>query len=196
MAESIKEVKMKSEIDSRNIFLRGTHVYLVALSQEDVVNSNWYGWFNDEELCKTLQQHYYPNTLELQLDFFRKNIGNSDSKLQLGICKPENATLLGIISLSNIDFINRKAEISAVIGEAEGRNINIFRESCQLLCDHAFNTLNLNKIYGGSISKELADLMCRFLKGKREGVAREDIYKRGTYHDAYLYGILRQDFYS
>jgi [ribosomal protein S5]-alanine N-acetyltransferase len=187
---------MKNSIDPRNIFLRGKHVTLVALSKEDVISSNWYGWFNDEELCKTLQQHYFPNTLDSQLDFYQKSISNSSTKLQLGICKVNDPNLLGIISLNNIDFINRKAEISAVIGEAEGRNINIFRESCLLICDHAFNSLNLNKIYGGSISKELADLMCRFLKGKREGLLRADIFKNGAYHDAHLYGILRDEFYS
>lgn len=187
---------MKEKIDPRDIFLKGKHVYLVALTRDQVASSNWYGWFNDEELCKTLQQHYFPNTLDLQLEFYEKNIANSGSKLQLGICKIDDPKLLGIISLNNIDFINRKTEISAVIGEVEGRNINIFREACMLICDHAFNSLNMNKIYGGSISKELVDLMCRFLKGKREGIARSDIFKHGKYHDAHLYGILREEFYS
>lgn len=187
---------MINEIDERNVFLRGKHVYLKALTKEDVINSSWYGWFNDEELCKTLQQHYFPNTLDQQLDFFQKNIASSLTKIQLGICKPECSAILGVISLNNIDYINRKAEISAVIGEPAGRNINIFRESCELICRHAFNTLNLNKIYGGSISKELVGLMCKFLKGKEEGILRSDIYKNGEYHDAFLYGILKKDFYS
>ncbi|MBV9988008.1 MAG: GNAT family N-acetyltransferase [Chitinophagaceae bacterium] len=187
---------MTNPIDNRDIFLRGKHVYLKALTRDDVIRSNWYGWFNDEELCKTLQQHYYPNTLESQLEFYQKNIAGSSSKIQLGICKTDNADILGVISLNNIDYINSKAEISAVIGEPSGRNINIFRESCVLICQHAFNTLNLNKVYGGSISKELAELMCKFLKGKMEGVIRSDIYKNGAYHDAHVYGILKEDFYA
>ena len=188
---------MKIEIDERDIFLRGKEVYLKVLTKQDVIHSNWYGWFNDEELCKTLQKHYFPNSLEQQLEFYQANINTTSmTKIQLGVCKTNSPLILGIISLNNIDYINRKAELSAVIGEPGGRNINVFRESCQLICRHAFGTLNLNKVYGGSISKELVGLMCKFLKGKEEGILRSDIYKGGEYHDAFLYGILKKDFYS
>ena len=187
---------MINQIDKRNVFLKGKHVYLKVLTKEDAINSNWYGWFNDQELCKPLQHHYFPNPVEQQIEFWQTNIVGSLTKIQLGICKPESSVILGVISLNNIDYINRKAEISAVIGELEGRNINIFRESCELICRHAFNTLNLNKVYGGSISKELVGLMCKFLKAKEEGILRSDIYKNGEYHDAFLYGILKNDFFS
>jgi RimJ/RimL family protein N-acetyltransferase len=36
--------------------------------------------------------------------------------------------------------------------------------------------------------------MCRTLGCKEEGVARQDIYKNGKYNDAYLYGLLREEF--
>ena len=47
---------MSQEIDSRDIFLKGKHVFLKALTREDAITSDWYGWFNDEELCNTLQR--------------------------------------------------------------------------------------------------------------------------------------------
>jgi RimJ/RimL family protein N-acetyltransferase len=182
------------KIDHRDIFLKGKNIYLKVLTKDDVLNSNWYGWFNDEELCKTLQKHYYPNTIEMQYDFWEKNILNSQTKIQLGICKIDNSKILGIVSLNNIDLINRRAEMSAVIGEQEGRGVNLFIEACKLLFSHAFFTLNLNRIYGGSISKELVTLLCRTLGCKEEGVARQDIYKNGKYNNSYLYGLLREDF--
>jgi len=181
-------------IDNRDIFLKGNKVILKVLTRHDVINSNWYGWFNDEELCRTLQKHYYPNSLENQIDFFEKQVKESNTKIQLGVCVKDNNTILGIVSLSNIDYINRKAEFSAIIGEPEGRNIEIYIEACKLLFNHAFNSLNLNRLYGGSISKELVVLMCRILGCKQEGSARQDIFKSGTYHDAYLYSILREEF--
>lgn len=184
---------MKS-IDQRDVFLKGKHVLLKVLTKEDVLTSNWYGWFNDQELCKTLQKHYYPNSVEMQLEFWEKSVRNSDDKIQLGICKIDNPKILGIISLNNIDFINRKAEMSAIIGEQEGRGVSLFIEACRLLFSHAFNALNLNRIYGGSISRELVILMCRSLGCKEEGLARQDIYKNGKYNDAYLYGLLKEEF--
>lgn len=182
------------KIDQRDVFLKGQNVFLKVLTKDDVINSNWYGWFNDEELCKTLQKHYYPNSVEMQLEFWGKNIYNSDTKIQLGICNIDDPKILGIISLNNIDLINRRAELAVVIGEQEGRGISLFIEACKLLFNHAFSTLNLNRIYGGSMSKELVSLMCRILGCKEEGVARQDIYKNGKYNDAYLYGLLREEF--
>jgi len=186
-------MKEINSLDPRNIFLAGKNVVLKVLTKDDVLHSNWYGWFNDEQLCKTLQKHYYPNTLEAQLDFWEKN-SNRNDKIQLGICKPGDARLLGIISLNNIDLINRKAEISAVIGEPGARSVNLFVESCKLLFNHAFNSLNLNRIYGGSLSKELVILMCRTLGCREEGVGRSDIYKDGKYCDSYRYGVLKDEF--
>jgi RimJ/RimL family protein N-acetyltransferase len=185
---------MTQAIDKRDIFLRGKHVILKVLSKEDVLNSGWYGWFNDEELCKTLQKHYFPATMESQVTFWEQNIRNASDRIQLGICRIGGGPIVGIISLTNIDFINSKAEMSIVIGERSAHNINIFADSCKLLFNHAFYTLNLNRIYGGSISKELVMLLCRLLKCKNEGVSRQEIYKHGQYHDAYRYAVLREEF--
>ena len=52
-------------LDNRNIFLRGKNIHLISMSENEIKNSNWHGWFNDEEVCKTLQKHYYPNSLRL-----------------------------------------------------------------------------------------------------------------------------------
>ncbi|MBN8703041.1 MAG: GNAT family N-acetyltransferase [Bacteroidetes bacterium] len=185
---------MQEVIDPRDIFIKGKSVVLKALTKSDVENSNWYGWFNDEELSKTLQKHYFPNSLESQLDFWEKNILNSRDKLQLGICRTDSSNLLGVVSLNNIDFINRKCEYAIVVGEKSGQNINIFLETTNLIFNHAFNTLNMNRIYGGGISKELVSLMCRSLGCKEEGVSRQEIFKNGEYHDAYRYGILKSEF--
>jgi len=180
-------------IDEREVFIRGEHVLLKVLTRRDVLESGWYGWFNDEEVCRTLQKHYFPTTPEGQLKFWEQMTAASD-RLQLGICAAAGGHIVGIISLNSIDFINRKAEISVVIGDKTARNITIFVEACTLILRHGFETLNLHRIYGGSISRDLVQLMCRMLGCKDEGVARQDIYKDGAYHDAYLYGVLASEF--
>ena len=185
---------MTQMIDTRDIFLKGKHVILKVLTRDDVLSSGWYGWFNDEELCKTLQKHYFPTTMESQIAFWEQNIRNASDRIQLGICRAEGGPVVGIISLTHIDFINRKAEMSIVIGELTAQNMSIFVDSCKLLFNHAFFTLNLNRIYGGSISEGLVTLLCRILKCKHEGVSRQEIYKHGQYHDTYRYAVLREDF--
>jgi [ribosomal protein S5]-alanine N-acetyltransferase len=185
---------MAHDIDPRDIFLKGKRVILKVLTREDVTGSGWYGWFNDEELCKTLQKHYFPTTMESQVSFWEQNVRSANEKVQLGICRAEGGPIVGIVSLNHIDFISRKAEFSAIIGDREAQNIAIFAEACKLVFNHGFYTLNLNRIYGGSISKDLVMLMCRVLKCKEEGIARQEIYKNGHYHDAYRYSVLREEF--
>jgi RimJ/RimL family protein N-acetyltransferase len=185
---------MTSEIDPRDIFLKGKYVVLKVLTRDDVIDSGWYGWFNDEELCKTLQKHYFPSTIESQLEFWEKNIRSANDKIQLGICCIKGGPIVGVVSLNNIDFINRRAEFSAVIGERDAHNVKLFTESCKLLFNHGFYSLNLNRIYGGSISKDLVLMMCRMFNCKEEGVRRQEIYKNGKYSDSYCYGLLREDF--
>ncbi len=188
------ESYLTDKIDPRDIFLKGKHIILKVLTREDVVDTNWYGWFNDEELCQTLQKHYFPNTMESQLAFWETNILNASDKIQLGICRIEGGPIVGIVSLNRIDFINRKAEFSAVIGDRKAQNVIIFTEACRLLFNHGFYTLNLNRIYGASISRDLVLMMCRMFNCREEGVLRQEIYKNGNYYDAYYYGLLREDF--
>lgn len=181
-------------VDPRDIFLRGRSIALKALTEQDVVHSGWYGWFNDEEVTRHMQQHYRPNTLEQQLEFWRE-LQRSGSKLQLGVVRLESPDkLLGCISLSAIDHVSRKAEIGTVMGEPEGRDIRTYIEANQLLIRHAFETLNLRRIYGGTVMREVADMMCRVIGFRHEGVARQDVYKRGEFHDVYRIGLLREEF--
>ena len=181
-------------LDPRDIFLKGSHVCLKSLTTSDISNSNWYGWFNDEVLCNTLQKHYFPSSCESQTQFFNKHLSNSSTKLQLGICLPEKSSISGIVSLNDINYINRNAEFSIVIGDKDAQNVIVFTEASRLIFNHAFNSLNLYRIYGGTISEDLVLLMCRILGCTQEGVLRDSIYKNGEYHNAFLYGVLKHEF--
>ena len=169
---------------------------LTALSEQDVLETNWFDWFNDEEATQFMQQHYYPNNRELQLQFFRNNISGSRTNLQLGIVPKGMDGIVGVISLSAIDPINRKAELNMIIGEKKYRNMTNSVEAMVLMLRHGFDNLNLRRIWGGTTSEDLANLMCRVLGFRHEGVRREDIYKKGKYMDTYNIGLLRHEFVS
>ena len=125
-------------------FILGKEINLVSLSEETVINSNWYNWYNDEETTLNMQQHYFPNTKEMQVEFYKKNIKNNPQKLQLGICHKNDNLLIGVISLSDINYINRTAEFAVIIGEKKYRNFNNFIEASKLIIKHGFESLNLN----------------------------------------------------
>ena len=181
-----------NKLDRRDIFISGEKVILKSLNENDIVNSSWYGWFNDEKICNTLQKHYFPNSIELQKNFLNSVSGHNT--LILGICDINYTEINGVVSLSSINYINRTAEFSCVIANQEDRNVSIFVETLKLILKHAFLSLNLNKVYGGSISENLVKLMVRTCNFKREGISRQEMFKNGDYHDIYRYSILKDEF--
>jgi len=188
--------KSNNKIDKRDVFIEGNHVILKALSEEDVLNTNWYGWFNDEKITEYMQKHHFTNTKAKQLDYYKKYIENNPQKLQVGIWDKQDNVMIGVISLSDIDFLNRKCEIAGFIGEKKYHNFKFIIEACRLITKHAFDQLNMHKVYGGTFKKEVALMCCRVLGFKEEGIRRSEIYKNGKYHDVHVIGLLREDFYA
>jgi len=182
---------MKNNNIDYDVFIKGKIIDLVVLSEEIVEKTNWYKWFNDEEVTEHMQQHYYPNTKEQQLKYYKDQIQNNSDIVQLGIVNKLKSILIGMISLKNIDLQNGSAEISIIIGEKEYHNLNYFIESCQLIIRHGFDTLGLNRIYSGSFSKDIDNLFCRLLDFKAEGVLKKAVFKHGDYHDIYLCALLK-----
>lgn len=179
-----------------NIFIEGKLVDLIILTEDIVNNSNWYQWFNDEQTTLHMQKHYYPNSKEDQIDFFNSQLKNSKTTLQLGIFDKKKSIFFGIISLSNINYINRNADWSVMIGEKKYRQLIYVNEAIDLLLRHAFFTLNLHKVNGGYVEtlKEWGIFMQRRYNFKVEGRQRAQMYKNGKYLDITLIGLLKEEF--
>jgi len=176
------------------VFIKGNLVDLVVLTEEIVKKTNWYKWFNNEETTKNMQKHYFPNTVDLQLDFFKKNILNNNKIVQLGIVVKKDNFFSGVMSLSNIDFLNQSCEFGAIIGEESSRNIKYFLEAAKLIIKHAFDTLHMQRVYSGTIVKEIDDLLCKTLGFKHEGIQRKAVYKNGKFLDIYMHSILKTEY--
>lgn len=187
---------MTHKIEPCDIFLKGKYVILKALTESDVHNSNWYGWFNNPELTAFTRHGRFPHTKEEQLQFFKDNIQGARNRLQLGICESIGGSLIGVIALNNIDYISRTCQIAIMIGEKKFQNLKFALESYRLLFRHAFLQLNIRRIYDGVHTEELAQLLCRTLGFKQEGVRREQLFKNGQYLNDYLLGIMKEEFFA
>ena len=146
-----------------DVFIQGVNVDLVVLTAEIAEKSNWYNWFNNEENMRIMNKHYFPNTREDQVRFFTDQIKGNRTLIQLGIFHKLDQALIGVISLRAIDFINRKCEIGGLIGETKYKIMKYWLEANRLLIAHARNQLNMHRIYGGALSKEVAILYQRML---------------------------------
>jgi RimJ/RimL family protein N-acetyltransferase len=174
--------------DHYDVFIEGEVVDLIVLTEDISLNSNWYKWFNDKETTQNMQKHYFPNTAAQQLSFFKDSVIDSSKKLQLGINHKSDNTLIGVISLNEIDFINQKCEIAGLIGEKKYKSIGYWLEANRLIFKHAVNTLNMRRIYGGSLGREVSVFYERMLGFHQEGTRKQEIFKDGEFRDVYYFG--------
>ena len=179
-----------------NVFIKGKNVDLVVLDEEAVEKTDWFNWFNDGENTKYMKHRYYPNNRAKQLAFYKNEIENNPKKLQVGIFHKEDKVLIGVISLNNIDFLNRTCHTGVIIGIKKYRKIFCYLEAYTLLLKHAFEQLNMNKISDETLSKDVTDFLIKTVGFKMEGIRRREIYKNGKYVDLYLIGLLKEEFYK
>lgn len=176
-----------------DVFIKGRHTDLFVLTEEHARYTDWYNWFNDQETNINNRHRCYPNTPALQLEYFKSEIEGSISRVQLGMMD-KNQVFFGVISLSKIDHRTQNAELGIMIGLKEFRTAHYAIEGVSLLLEHGFSMLNLQRVYSGSHTRQLAEFYVRCLNFSHEGVLRKHLLQDGLLIDCHLIGILREDF--
>lgn len=191
--------------DKFEIFLEGEIVNLVILNEKIAQNSDWYSWLNYKKNTELLQQGRFPNSKEKQLEYFKKNIVKkkdlkknripNDKKIQLGIVEKHNNKLVGMVTLLDFDYFNRCCGISLIMDLRKkiSNRLKVFKESQDLMINHAFFKMNFRRIYTIAFSDNLCKMTERVFGFKREGILREHQFSNGKYVDSYVLGLLRSD---
>ena len=102
---------------------------------------------------------------------------------------------VGLVSLTGIDAVHRRAEIHLLIGRRDLHGRGVGTEATRQMLGHAFGDLNLHRVFLSVLAHNTAAIRVYEKSGfVREGVARESAYKRGKYEDMIQMGILARDF--
>jgi ribosomal-protein-alanine N-acetyltransferase len=172
-----------------NFFLEGKNIYLRLLSIDDV-NGDYCLWLNDPEITAFNSHGRFPMTKEKLLSYIDHS---RSSKNDLILAIEDKITLqhIGNISLQNINWLDRNAEIAFLLGNKAFWGKGIMHEAGSLLINHGFQSLNLHRIYCGTSSENVGmQKLAVKLKMKKEGLRKEAIFKKGQYYDIVEYGIL------
>lgn len=140
-----------------NPYAVGRAIYLRAPNKADA-DGAWHTWFSDPETTQYLSDRYWPNTIDLQKDFF-DSIQHDKSRLVLSILDKETDIHLGVCSLGSISWVHRYADIALIIGEKQFRNGQVAIEAISLLLEIAFLRLNLRNVKGSYIGSNPATEM-------------------------------------
>jgi RimJ/RimL family protein N-acetyltransferase len=173
-----------------NAYLIGETVYLRPPHRADagVITS----WFNNQDVLRTILR-YQPMTVHAEEEWI-DSITRSDKDLVLVIATKSDDQLVGITGLHAIDWQSRHASFGILIGETAHWGRGYGRQATQLLVDHAFLTLNLNRVALQVLAHhERGRQLYHRVGFVEEGVLRQQLFREGQYHDLVAMALLRDD---
>lgn len=135
----------------------------------------------------------FPMSMKELEDFYKERKGSKDSVI-FAVCDKKSGKHIGNVSLYSINWVNKTSRIGCMIGDKSYWCRGIGTEITSLMVDYAFDILNLNKVSSGVIKENKGSVGKNKNNGfELEGIAREEVYRRGRYYDVTLMAITRKD---
>ena len=166
---------------------------LRELERDDIKRIN--KWRNDPNLIACLGAPYRFINADVDSDWYDKYLHSRSNSVRCAIVEQaKEDEVLGLISLLNINYVNRSAEMHIMIGGAENRGKGLGTFAVRAMISHAFYNLNLRRIELGVLETNTAAIRlyekCGFT---REGVKRQSNYKNGEYISLIIMGLLKEE---
>lgn len=179
--------------DLHHPFLIGDKCYLRGIEENDLCG-NYFQWFNDQNVTQFMSNGAFPNSTK-KMKHFLEHISSSQNDIVLAIINKENDHHVGNIGIHRINWIYRIGELGIIIGEKSEQNRGIGSEAIQLILNHSFYRLNLNKIFLLTDENNIAAIKSFKKNGFiQEGLLRKDCFRKGKYVNSVYMGCLREDF--
>lgn len=139
---------------------------------------------NQPEAVESLESPLRYVDSEVDTAWFDNYMANRGSNVRLVVWDVAAGDLLGIVYLLNINWINRHGELSIWIPDVRHRGRGIGAFAMDGMLRHAFEGLNLNRVWLRVLAGNLAAIA---LYGKfgfvQEGIHRGAQFKNGAYRD-------------
>ena len=151
--------------------------------------------FNDEKMESLVVGWSFPLSLYSQEQWIKEHY--KDSTNLRFVIQTNNGEAVGIATLTNIDWKNKRATHGIKIASGKNREAGIGTDTIMAITRYAFDELGLNRLDGSWFTDNLPSKNVYMKCGwKEEGVRRKYIYKNGTYKDLVMTGILATDYYA
>jgi len=151
-------------------------------------------WQNDASITFPLMGFRFPvqkKTIEDWLEGIRKS--NGSTRVVYGIFV--DGTPVGMVSLHDVDLINKNAFYGIYIAEEKQKNKGVGFAATQLALDFAFNAMGLHRVALEVLAdNEKAIHLYKKIGCEHEGVKRQAYYMDGKFVDVHIMAILRDAF--
>jgi RimJ/RimL family protein N-acetyltransferase len=181
---------MKKNATRMPAFRTGKTVILRPVMEEDV--PLFFEWMNDPEVTQYMETHR-PVTLSQEQAWFERVSKIEQDSVTLVIVVKKTKACIGCISISKINSREGTAITGTVIGDKRAWGKGYGSEAKMLLLDHAFNDLNLRKIYSyviGYNDRSLAYARrCGYVEEAR---IPNHFYRKGKYWEQIILAVYRE----
>lgn len=111
----------------------------------------WTNWVNAPSVRDTIINLTTPMTVDMQWNWIQSEL-NSNRRILLEMCDKQTNEFLGVVSLSNIDYQRRSAQIATLSPITKKvKNRYCVYEARRAVVEYALDKLSINKIYGAMI---------------------------------------------
>lgn len=164
--------------------------YLAPLTEVDL--PLLFSWINDRSLA-VFSAPFHPVHETDHVAWFRHLQDRKDAVI-FGIRRGADDQLVGTCQLHAIDAVSRSAELRIRIGVAEARGTGIGTDACRALMKHAFEDLNLSRVFLQVLDDNTAARRLYEKVGfEVEGVAKRAVFIDGRWRDVVMMACRRPD---
>lgn len=158
---------------------------------------SWTEMMNDQEVTRFIGQGMYPQSIENQKRYVDDFL-SSRKRIVLTIHAKKTKTFLGIISLSDIDLTNRRAQLSTVCPFKCDTVRYAALQARALLSDHAFRKIGLSVVYSYQVYPEnkkwaqASEVIGYF----PSGFSLNSYFYNGNFTHRLIIGLTREKYFS
>ncbi len=166
---------------------------LKEITQKDIPTIN--RWRHDREIINHLGSPFRFINVETDEKWFEHYMKNRHVQVRCGIYYGFKNKLVGVVYLTDMDSLNRNAELSIMLGDKSAWNKGIGSTAVKYMLAHAFGDLNLERVYLRVLeNNKRAIAFYKKLGFVHEGTLRKMIYKNNVYHNMIMMSILKEEF--
>lgn len=175
----------------QNPFIIGERIYLRPLEPAQD-NHHYATWMNDEEIRRYFS--IYP-TSDTRGKERLEQLYKDGKHIIFGVALISDNSLIGLVGLKYINYINQSAEFYVIIGDRSAWFKGYGTEATKLMFRYGFMELNLNRIQTQDMEENIGGWRADEKAGmKYEGTLRQAILRFGKYNDVRVYSILRSEY--